>query len=81
MPSWRGTLGYLSLRRLRASVRCESVSTASIRSSVVTSTRAQGREMLGVPEDATLLVVFGGSLGAQHVNEAVCRLKTYVAFQ
>lgn len=46
-----------------------------VRSSVVTSTRAQGREMLGVPEDATLLVVFGGSLGAQHVNEAVCRLK------
>ena len=32
--------------------------------------------MLGVPEDATMLVVFGGSLGARHINQAVCNLKS-----
>ena len=40
------------------------------------ATRAEGRLMLGVPEDATMLVVFGGSLGARHINQAVCNLKS-----
>ena len=46
-----------------------------VRKSVLTATRAEGREMLEVPDDATMLLVFGGSLGARHINEAVCALK------
>ena len=46
-----------------------------VRRSVIEGDRARGREALGVPEDATLLLVFGGSLGAQHLNERVASLK------
>ena len=47
-----------------------------VRRSVIEGDRARGREALGVPEDATLLLVFGGSLGAQHLNERVASLKS-----
>lgn len=47
-----------------------------VRASIASATRAEGRLMLGVPEDATMLVVFGGSLGARHINQAVCNLKS-----
>ncbi len=46
-----------------------------VRASVLAPTRAQGRARLGLPEDATVLLVFGGSLGAQHVNATAARLK------
>ncbi len=46
-----------------------------VRQSVLRATRAEGREMLGIPEDAVMLLVFGGSLGARHINEAVIALK------
>ena len=46
-----------------------------VRTSVLEATRQQGREMLGIPEDARMLLVFGGSLGARHINEAVVALK------
>lgn len=46
-----------------------------VRSSVFSATREQGREMLGIDQDATLLLVFGGSLGARHINSAVSALK------
>jgi UDP-N-acetylglucosamine--N-acetylmuramyl-(pentapeptide) pyrophosphoryl-undecaprenol N-acetylglucosamine transferase len=46
-----------------------------VRASIFEATRAQGREMLSIPEDATMLLVFGGSLGARHINEAFERLK------
>lgn len=46
-----------------------------VRASVLSPTRAEGRRKLGVPDDALLLVVFGGSLGARHINEAAARLK------
>ena len=46
-----------------------------VRRSVIEGDRARGREALGVPEDAVLLLVFGGSLGAQHLNERVASLK------
>ena len=31
--------------------------------------------MLGIPQDATMLLVFGGSLGARHINAAISSLK------
>ena len=46
-----------------------------VRSSVLSSTREESRRELGIPNDALMLLVFGGSLGARHVNTAVCRLK------
>ncbi len=39
------------------------------------ATRAQGRELLGLPDDALVLLVFGGSSGARHINQAVARIK------
>ena len=46
-----------------------------VRSSMFKATRAEGREMLGVPENARMLLVFGGSLGARHINEALIERK------
>lgn len=46
-----------------------------VRQSVVHASHDAGRQAFGVPEDATLLLVFGGSLGAQHVNKAIVALK------
>ena len=34
-----------------------------------------GRDKLGVGPDSRVLLVFGGSLGARHVNQGVCALK------
>ena len=46
-----------------------------VRRAVREATREEGRSALGIPDDATMLLVFGGSLGARHVNEAVSALK------
>lgn len=45
-----------------------------VRRSVLEGDRARGRAKLGIPSDATVLLVFGGSLGAKHINEAMARL-------
>ena len=46
-----------------------------VRRSVVAASREEGRAALGVEDGETMLLVFGGSLGAAHINEGVCRLK------
>ena len=46
-----------------------------VRSSVLAVTRQEGRRMLGIPEDGVMLLAFGGSLGARHINQALCALK------
>ena len=46
-----------------------------VRRSILSATREEGRAMLGIPEDATMLLVFGGSLGARHINQAITALK------
>jgi UDP-N-acetylglucosamine--N-acetylmuramyl-(pentapeptide) pyrophosphoryl-undecaprenol N-acetylglucosamine transferase len=46
-----------------------------VRKSVIEASHADGRRDFGVPEDATMLLVFGGSLGARHLNQGVCALK------
>lgn len=46
-----------------------------VRKSVLAGDRARGRQTLGIPEDAVMLLVFGGSLGAQHPNERLASLK------
>ncbi len=45
-----------------------------VRADVLGATRPRGRAMLGVPDDAGLLLVFGGSRGARHLNQAVLEL-------
>lgn len=43
--------------------------------SVLSGDRARGRAALGIPEDAVLLLAFGGSLGAQHINRFMVSIK------
>lgn len=46
-----------------------------VRRSVVDASREAGRAAFGVSEDQTMLLIFGGSLGARHLNEGVVALK------
>ena len=46
-----------------------------VRASFETCTRQAGRELLGIDDGALVLLVFGGSLGAQHLNAAICAMK------
>lgn len=46
-----------------------------VRRSVIDASREAGREAFGVADDETMLLVFGGSLGARHLNKAVTALK------
>ena len=46
-----------------------------VRRLILAPTRIRARAQLELPEDATVLLVFGGSLGALHINEAIARLK------
>ena len=46
-----------------------------VRRSVIEANGASGRTSLGIPADATMLLVFGGSLGAKTINAAMGRLK------
>lgn len=46
-----------------------------VRASVFSTTREEGREQLGIPADARLLLVTGGSNGARHLNQAVSVMK------
>ena len=46
-----------------------------VRRSVRSASREEGRAAFGVEPGETMLLVFGGSLGAAHINEGVCRLK------
>lgn len=46
-----------------------------VRRSFEQASRTRGRKRLGIPDYAPVLLVLGGSLGAQHVNSAICALK------
>ena len=46
-----------------------------VRASVFEATREEGRAAFGVPDEARMLLVTGGSLGARHLNQAVVALK------
>ncbi len=47
-----------------------------VRASVLQGDRERGRTAWGIPRDATVLLVFGGSLGAKHLNERLASLKS-----
>ena len=46
-----------------------------VRSSVIKASREAGRAMFDMAEGDFMLLVFGGSLGARHINEAVVSMK------
>lgn len=46
-----------------------------VRAQVFDATREAGRMRFDVPEDALMLLVTGGSLGARHLNNALVKLK------
>jgi UDP-N-acetylglucosamine--N-acetylmuramyl-(pentapeptide) pyrophosphoryl-undecaprenol N-acetylglucosamine transferase len=46
-----------------------------VRGAVLEAERSAGRALLGVPEGATMLLVFGGSRGARHLNSALVGLR------
>ena len=46
-----------------------------VRKSVFAATREEGRRAFNIPEDALMLLVTGGSLGARHINQAMTALK------
>lgn len=46
-----------------------------VRKQVFEATRAQGRAAFDVPDEARMLLVTGGSLGARHLNQALCAMK------
>lgn len=45
-----------------------------VRADFFTAKKSDGRAMLNIPEDSTMLLVFGGSLGAKHLNEALINM-------
>lgn len=49
-----------------------------VRSAITQASREAGRRHYGIADDETLLLVFGGSLGARHVNEAIAQLKRMI---
>lgn len=49
-----------------------------VRRAVTDVTREQGRRALGVPEEAVLVLAFGGSRGARHLNRALVRCATAI---
>ena len=46
-----------------------------VRRSVIDASREAGRAAFGITDGQTMLLVFGGSLGARHLNEGVIALK------
>lgn len=46
-----------------------------VRGAVMSAKRDEARCALGIPLDATMLLIFGGSLGARHINQAICAMK------
>lgn len=56
--------------------RCEPIALGNpVRRSFEKRSKAEAREALGLPADARVLLVMGGSLGAQHVNDAIVGMK------
>ncbi len=52
-----------------------SVTGNPVRAQVMQADRREARALFGIPDDTTMLLVFGGSLGARHINQAFCALK------
>jgi UDP-N-acetylglucosamine--N-acetylmuramyl-(pentapeptide) pyrophosphoryl-undecaprenol N-acetylglucosamine transferase len=47
-----------------------------VRPAVLTADRARGRQSLSLPAESTVMLVFGGSRGARHLNSAIVSLRS-----
>lgn len=77
LARWARRIGVTygeSARLLPHSERAEATGNP-VRPAVLSADRSAGREGLGVSADATLLLVFGGSRGARHLNSALVGLR------
>lgn len=63
-----------SVRHLKPGTRAE-VTGNPVREAILHADRASGRVALGLPDDAVVVLVFGGSRGARHINEAFVALR------
>ena len=59
-----------SIARMKPGTTAE-VTGNPVRDSVLNAERGSGRASLGIPAEGVMVLVFGGSRGARHVNEAV----------
>lgn len=73
LARWATAIGVTyesSVPLLRSSTRVV-VTGNPVRPEVLESGHDEGREMLGIPAEATMLLVFGGSRGARHINDVI----------
>jgi UDP-N-acetylglucosamine--N-acetylmuramyl-(pentapeptide) pyrophosphoryl-undecaprenol N-acetylglucosamine transferase len=63
-----------SIGRMKPGTRCE-LTGNPVRDSILNADRGYGRESLDLPEGSVVLLVFGGSRGARHINEALIALR------
>ncbi|MBE0416601.1 MAG: undecaprenyldiphospho-muramoylpentapeptide beta-N-acetylglucosaminyltransferase [Coriobacteriia bacterium] len=63
-----------SVRYLKPGTRAE-VTGNPVREAILRADRESGRVSLDLPADAVVVLVFGGSRGARHINEAVVDLR------
>jgi UDP-N-acetylglucosamine--N-acetylmuramyl-(pentapeptide) pyrophosphoryl-undecaprenol N-acetylglucosamine transferase len=72
LASWCTRVGVTFDQARRSLPRGRSVVAGTpIRASLLTWTRERGREAFGVPADASLVVISGGSQGSERVNDAL----------
>lgn len=63
-----------SVARMKPATRCE-VTGNPVRPPILQARRSAGREALRLPVDGIVLLVFGGSRGARHLNSAIESLR------
>lgn len=59
-----------------ASSKCKNVVLTGnpVRKNVITAKKSDGLKLLGIPEKSKVLLVFGGSLGAAHINKSIINM-------
>jgi UDP-N-acetylglucosamine--N-acetylmuramyl-(pentapeptide) pyrophosphoryl-undecaprenol N-acetylglucosamine transferase len=77
LSRWAGWVGVTYEESARHLAHPDRVVTTGnpVRPRVLMSTRERGRDALGVDAAATMLLVFGGSRGARHINQALVGLR------
>ncbi len=77
LSRWADAVGvtYPDSRRLLRHPERAEVTGNPVRPEVLASTRDEGRRRLHLPPTATVLLVFGGSRGARHLNTALLSLR------
>lgn len=76
LSRWATAVGVTYEESVRLLARPERVVVTGnpVRSEILKATRARGRHVTGVAEEDLMLLVFGGSRGARHLNDAIVRL-------